>query len=162
MQTVPRDLILEVWERQCALDLEPTRTLMMRFLEEQPAVGIYLTANDEQLGDEAEQSQLIPLAATVWESMTLTRGRRMKMVRPKVIDRAETTNLLTLEKLDEGSELDWHKSAEQLLTGYNQQPLLTFCLEILMADDEETPELAPERIGMEWLWLKTIIDCFDE
>jgi hypothetical protein len=31
-----------------------------------------------------------------------------------------------------------------------------------MANDEETPELAPQRIGMELLWLKTVIDCIDQ
>jgi hypothetical protein len=49
-----------------------------------------------------------------------------------------------------------------MFLGYNQQPLLAFCIEILMAGDEETPELAPQRIGMELNWLKTVIDCFDQ
>jgi len=162
MNTVPREFIVEAWERQCALAEEPTRALMGQFMTEQPAVGIYLTVCDEQLGDEREQSQLIPLASAVWEAMTRMRGRRLKTVRPKIVERADTSNIRMLEKLEDVSEYEWQESVEGMFLGYKQQPLLAFCIEILMARDEEAPELAPQRIGMELNWLKTVIDCFDQ
>lgn len=162
MTTAPRETIIEVWERQCALAQEPTFSLMKQFFDEQPALGIYLTVCDEQLGEEAEQSQLIPLAATIWEAMTRACGRRLKKVRPKVIERAENANTRMLEKLEDASEFEWRESVLRLFHGYNQQPLLAFCIEILMADDEEAPELAPDRIGLELIWLKTVIDCLDQ
>jgi hypothetical protein len=161
MKTVTREIIEEVWERQCAMGEAEARELMRRFLDEQPAVGIYLAANDEDLGNEAERSQLIPLASAVWEAMTRARGRRLKLVGPKVVERAEQLNLRMLEKLEEASEFEWRESVLGMFGEYNQQPLLAFCIETLMADDAEAPELAPERIGMESIWLKTVIDCFD-
>lgn len=162
MNTIPRELVIEVWERQCALAEEPTRALAGQFMKEQPAVGIFLTVCDEQLCDESEQSQLIPLASAVWEAMTRMRGRRLKMVRPKVIEHADEANTRMLEELEEVSEYEWRERVSAMFLGYNQQPLLAFCIEILMAGDEETPELAPQRIGMELNWLKTVIDCFDQ
>jgi len=162
MKTVSREFIVEAWERQCALAVEPTRVLMGQFMAEQPAVGIYLTVCDEQLGDEAERSQLIPLAATAWEAMTRTHGRRIKTVRPKIVEHADEVNIRMLEKLEDISEFEWRETVTQMFLGYHQQPLLAFCIEILMANDEEAPELAPQRIGMELMWLKTVIDCFDQ
>jgi hypothetical protein len=67
-----------------------------------------------------------------------------------------------LEKLELGSEFEWTEAVRQLVHGYNQRELLTFSIEVLMADDEETPELASDRIGLEMLWLKTIIDSLDQ
>jgi len=31
-----------------------------------------------------------------------------------------------------------------------------------MQDNADQPELAPERVGLELLVLKTVIDCFDK
>ncbi len=162
MKTVPREIIEEVWERQCTLGEAQVQDLMRQFMDEQPAVGLYLAAHDEKLGDEADRSQLIPLASTVWEAMTLVRGRRLKMVRPNVVMRADQKNIRMLEHLEELSEFEWRESVLSTFGGHNQQPLLVFCIEILMADDEEAPELAPERIGMESILLKTVIECFDQ
>jgi hypothetical protein len=162
MKTVPSELIIETWERQCVLGEEASRSLMKQFFDEQPALGIYLFACDEQLGKESERSQLIPLAATVWEALTRARGKRLKAARPKVIERAEATNTRMLEKLEDISEIEWQETVKRLFLGYNQQPLLGFCIEILMADDEDQPDLAPERIGLELIWLKTVIDCLDQ
>ena len=162
MNTIPRQLVIEVWERQCALGENEALALMKQFFEEQPALGIYLHVCDEQLGQEAANSQLIPLAATIGEAATRTRGKRLKAVRPKTIELAEAANTRMLEKLEDVSEFEWQETVERMFLGYHQQPLLAFCIEILMANDEETPELAPQRIGMELIWLKTVIDCLDQ
>ena len=162
MKIVPREFIIEAWERQCALAEAPTRVLMQRFMTEQPAVGIYLTVCDERLGDEAGRSQLIPLASAVWEAMTRARGQRIKKVPPKIVEQADEANLRMLEELEDVSEFEWQEKVEGMFVEYHQQPLLAFCIEMLMANDEEAPELAPQRIGMELFWLKTVIDCFDQ
>jgi hypothetical protein len=161
MNTIPRELVIEVWERQCALGENEARSLMKQFFDEQPALGTYLFVCDEQLVQDAA-SQLIPLASTIWEAATRTWGKRLKAVRPKIIDHANDANTRMLENLEDVSEFEWRETVERMFLGYHQQPLLAFCIEILMADDAETPELAPQRIGMELIWLKTVIDCIDQ
>jgi hypothetical protein len=160
--TVPREFIVEAWERQCALDQGPCERLVQQFVQEQPAIGIFLTVSSEQAGDDQGDSPLIPLALAIWEAMTRTLGRKLKTVRPKVIERADTRNLRMLEQLEEVSEFEWQERVTNMFLGHNQQPLLAFCIEILMAGNEEAPELAPQRIGMELNWLKTVIECFDQ
>lgn len=162
MNTVPREIIIETWERQCELEEEPARAMVNQFMDEQPAVGIYLMVCDEQLGGEVAQSQLIPLACCVWEAMTRLHGRRLKSVRPKAVERGDDANTRMLEKLDEGSEFEWRDTVLGMFNNYNQQPLLAFCIEILMSGHEDAPDLAPQSVGMELFWLKTVIDCFDQ
>jgi hypothetical protein len=86
------------------------------------------------------------------------------MVRRNHVDDAEEANTRLLQKLELASDSDWDETVKQLVSGYNQRELLGFSIEILMADDAApaTPELAPDRIGLEVLWLKTIIDCLDQ
>jgi hypothetical protein len=162
MTTVARETIIQAWERVCALDEAQTTALSKRFIAEQPALSVYLLASTEQLGDEAGDTSVIDLAIAIWDAMTLTHGRRLKQVKPKAIDRAEETNTRMLEKLALGSEFEWNEAARKLIQQYNQRELLGFCIEILMSNDQETPELAPDRIGLEMLWLKTIIDGLDQ
>ena len=162
MTALPREPILRAWERVCAFDEAKTTAVTKQFLKQQPTLSAYLLACTEALGAEAGESTVIDLTITIWEAMTLANGRRLKMVRPKLIDQAEAANTKVLEKLELASEHEWQETVKQLVYGYNQRELLTFCMEILMADDEETPELAPDRIGLELLWLKTIIDCLDQ
>jgi hypothetical protein len=162
MNPIPRQLVIEVWERQCVLGEKESLSLMKQFFDEQPALGVFLLVCDEQLEQEAAKSQLIPLAATIWEAATRTRGKRLKAVRPKTIELAEAANTRMLEKLEDVSEFEWRETVERMFLGYYQQPLLAFCIEILMANDEEVPELAPQRIGMELIWLKTVIECIDQ
>ena len=83
-------------------------------------------------------------------------------MRPKAVERADQASIRPLEKLEESSEFEWRESVASLFFGYNQQPLLAFCIEVLMAGNEEVPELTPHWTGMELFWLKTVIDCFDQ
>ena len=42
MNTVSRDEIIDAWTRLCDLDETETDALVKKFMEEQPALGIYL------------------------------------------------------------------------------------------------------------------------
>ena len=50
---------------------------------------------------------------------------------------------------------------DRMCQDYNQREILAFGIEILMSGNEDTPELAPEGIGLEMVWLKTVIDALD-
>ncbi|HWH71550.1 MAG TPA: hypothetical protein VNT26_19390 [Candidatus Sulfotelmatobacter sp.] len=162
MTTVTRDEVIEAWDQLCELDEEPTDELVKRFMDEQPALGLYLAAGHEAMGEEAEESPLIDLAVTIWQVMSRGAGQSLKSVTPEAVEQAEAENEQMLESLAESSDVESKSAAEQLATNYHQWPILGFCLEMLMQENEESPELAPERIGLELLMLKTLIDCLDQ
>ena len=162
MKMVTREEIIETWDRLCALDEKQSATLSKKFLEAQPALGVYLLASTEDLGEEAAESPLVELVLAVWEVMTRVAGAPLKNLAPETIEAAEEANISALQNLESASEFQWHDAASGLIGSFNQREILGFCIEVLMADDEEQPELAPERIGMEMIVLKTVIDCLDQ
>lgn len=161
MKTIPLSVIEQIWARHCELDEDESRKMMAQFTAEQPFVTAYLVVADETLGPEAPDSQLIPLVALAWEAFR-QEGSRLKTVKPRAIERAESINMRFLEKLEADSEMAKVDAAHRLLESYNQRTLLQFALEVLMAGNEETPEMASENVGIELLHLKTVIDCLDQ
>jgi hypothetical protein len=161
MDTVSREQIIEVWTRLCDLDETQTGALVKKFMNEQPALGIYLFANLEEMEGGAEHTRIVELVVAAWQAMSQSAGRSLPAVTPEEIERAEEANTRSLFELDEGSESEWQDSVRDLIQHYNQREILGFGIEILMSGNEDTPELAPEGIGLEMVWLKTVVDVLD-
>jgi len=161
MNSVSRDQILEAWARLCDLDETESDALVKKFMDEQPALGIYLFANMEGMEEGAEDTRIVELVVAAWQAMRKSAGRQLPVATPEEIEHAEDANIRILEKLDEGSEFEWNNSVPHLFEDYKQREILVFGLEILMSGNEDTPELAPEGIGLEMVWLKTVIDALD-
>ena len=96
------------------------------------------------------------------DAMIQAAGKPLREITPEEIEKAEDANSGMLETLGDGSEFQMHDAAAGLITSFNQRDILGFCVEVLMQDNADQPELAPERVGLELLVLKTIIDCLDK
>lgn len=161
MTTVPFEMARQEWEHLCDLDQAQSTQLSQRFLQEQPALGIYMLVCSEQLGDDHD-TPFVELALMAWRVMSQTAGRPLARVSEEAIEAAEAANEKMLMKLDACSEMEGTANIEHFIQDYNQMPLLGFALEVLMQGNEENPQLAPENIGIVWVWLKSIIDCLDQ
>jgi hypothetical protein len=161
MNTVTRDQIIEAWTRLCDLEETETDLLVKKFMDEQPALGIYLLANLEEVEGGAENTRIVELVVAAWLAMSKSAGRQLPAATPEEIERAEDANIRSLEELDEGSEFEWQNSVRDLVQGYNQREILGFGIEIMMSGNEDTPEWAPESIGLEMVCLKTVVDALD-
>jgi hypothetical protein len=163
MQTVSREQIEQAWDELASLEESDTKVWVNDFMQEQPALGIYLFASTESVEEEGgEGSKVIDLALAAWRAMSQAAGRPLETVEPEAIERAEDANTKGLEQLAEGSEMDWNQFVQDIVGRYNQRELLGFGLELLMSDNEESPELAPDFIGLELLEFKTVLDCLDQ
>src|ERR1035437_3950575 len=158
MDTVSSEEITETWTWLCDLDETETNALVAKFMDEQPALGIYLFANMEQMEEGAEHTRIVELVVAAWQAMSKSAERQLPAATPEEIERAEEANTRTLEELDETSEFEWENSLRDLFRDYNQREILGFGIEILMSGNEDTPELAPEGIGLEMIWLKSVVD----
>lgn len=161
MKTISRQAIAQTWDRLCEMEEEEVNDLVQEFMEQQPALGIYLFAGTEDLEGGAESSPIIDLVIASWLAMRSERNGLLASVTPEQIESAEEANQQYLHNLEEASEVEWDDSVRHMAENYNQRELLGFGIEILMSGHEDTPELAPDSIGMEMLWLKTVIDCLD-
>jgi hypothetical protein len=161
MQTVPREIIQDTWNRLCDLDEKGSAQLSQEFFKAQPALGIYCAAQNENLGDEGEDSPMIELTIAFWQAMTQVAGGPVPMAMPEEIEAAEEATTKQLETLEEGSEMDQQTHARRTIENHNQRELLRFGIGILMARHEEAPELAPDSLGLEMIWLNTVVECLD-
>jgi hypothetical protein len=160
MNTVPASVIEQAWERISNASPKQSKTLAQHMQEQQPSVMVYLLAVDENLFDAEERGTLLMLGALIWQAMSAA-SPVLPQITPDELDEAETANLDMLEELEEGSEMDYMETLRRLTTNYNQMPLLASVMEALMEGHEDTPELAPDHLGMALIYLKTVIDCLD-
>jgi hypothetical protein len=160
MRAISRDEIEVAWDALCELNEEQTSALVKRFMEEQPALGIYLSVSFESLDGDAE-SPLIDVIMGCWQAMSQASDGPLRLVTPDEIESVEQANTEELERLEEAAEIEWNDAVRSLIQDYNQRELLGFGIEMLMSGNEEAPELAPDTIGLEMLCLKTVLDCLD-
>ncbi len=157
---VTREEVAVTWDDLCELGEEASQGLAKRFMEEQPALGIYLSVKSQQVEDHKD-SPIIELALCAWQCLSEAAERPLSTATPEQIEAAEAANLATIEKLEDASEFQYEEMVRRYLGSYPQRELVTFMLEVLIGDDAENPELAPDSIGLELLWLKTVVDCLD-
>jgi hypothetical protein len=162
MQTVPREVFQDTWNRLCELDERASAQLSKEFFKAQPALGIYCAAQQENLGEEGETSPMVELTMAIWQAMTQVAGGPLPNATPEEIEAAEEAITRQLETLDEGSEMDQQTHALRMVQSHNQREMLGFGIEILMSRHEEEPDLAPDSLGLEMIWLNTVVDCLDK
>ena len=161
MQTVPREIVLETWNEISDLDKKAARQLTRELFQHQPAIGIYCAAQDENLAEKGTVSPMIDLTMLTWKSLTRVAGRKLPIAAPEAIEAAEDAVTKQLEKLGEGSEMDMQDAALKLFESHNQREIMRFGIEVLMSRYAETPDLAPESLGLEMIWLNTVVECLD-
>ena len=161
MNTVPVSVIEQAWERVSEASPKESTVLAQRMQEQQPFIMVYLLAVDEQLFNTEERGICMMLGALIWQAMSATHAS-LRQVTDQELEEAEAANLKMLEQLEEGSEIDYMELMRRLFTNYNQMPLLASLLEALMEGHEDTPDLAPDHLGMALIYLKTVIDCLDQ
>lgn len=161
MKTVPAQVIDEVWQRVNDSTPDRARALAERMQQEQPFVMVYLLAAEENALDEDERGSLLMLGATIWEVMS-EGNPALRQVTDTELEAAEEANVKVLQKMEEDSEIANMEAMRRLISDYNQMPLLGAVVEALMEGHENEPDMAPDNLGLSLIYLKTIIDCFDQ
>ena len=161
MKTVPANVIDEVWHRVNDSTPDRARALAERMQQEQPFVMVYLLAAEENTLDEEERGSLLMLGATIWEIMS-EGNPPLRQVMDTELEAAEEANVKVLQRMEEDSEIATGEAMRRLISDYNQMPLLGTVVEALMEGHEREPDLAPDNLGLSLVYLKTVIDCFDQ
>lgn len=127
--------------------------------EAQPFLFSYLVAMGEGDFNEDEQELLLYLGIAIWQMML--RGEApLKQVSEDHLDRLEQTNMQMLEYLSGESESEFLQVAHSLMDNYSQPALLRFVMEEVFEEEEDL--VRPKNQGIMVIFLKIVIDCFDE
>ena len=162
MKTIAGKTIDRTWKRLQEATSEDTERLIDQMAKAQPFVLAYLMAVEETLrSEERERGELLLLGVMLWQVLSAEKPE-LRPITMEELELAESSNLKFIEELEAGSEMDYMNALTNLMTTYNQSPLLTAVIEALMQGNEEEPELARETVGLELLHLKTVLDCLDQ
>jgi hypothetical protein len=159
MKTIPDRTIERTWKKISQATPENAQSMIDALAKAQPYVFAYLMAVDETLFGGEERGRLMLIGLVMWES--LRKDGPLQQISIEEIEAAEQVNLDFLEKLDAGSEMDYMDGMQELMSSYNQMPLLGAAIEALMEEDEEEPDMANENLGLALVHLKSVIDCLD-
>lgn len=162
MRPVTRGEIIAAWNELADLPPKKCELLVKTFMEEQPALGIYITAQTEDQDPGPGTPSSIEIALTCWKTLSQAAGRRLKSVAPEQIEAVEGENTKALEDLEESSEHEYMSFMQEQLLHHRQHELLGFAVEVLMSGYEDNPDLAPEEIGVDLILVKTVIECLEK
>jgi hypothetical protein len=161
MNTISTEIVERTWKEMSTMSPVNHPKLINKFAKEQPIILAYLMAVDDEMFNEDERELLLYLGVVIWKIMS--RGTKLlPSVTEKMIDDAEEKNIKMLEYLEGETETGFYETTATILEGYNQPEVLRYVVEALMEDDEEDVDIQEENIGMMMIYLKTVIDCFDE
>jgi len=79
----------------------------------------------------------------------------------KAIKKIEDKNFNMLEYLEGETETDFFATVATIIENYNQPEVLKYVVEALMEEDGEAVAIRNENAGIMMIYLKTVLDCFD-
>jgi hypothetical protein len=161
MKTIPTQTIDLIWNQINDSSESQVLALVDRMKQQQPFILVYLLACEENLNTNEEPGWLLHLGGVIFAIMS-DQTLKLPKVSGEELEAAESANLKFLERLDEGREAHFADVVMGSFSSFNQRPLLEAVLEALMSEYRDDPELAPEHLGMGFLYLKTVIDCLDK
>lgn len=158
MEPISADIVESTWQRMAAMPSREAPKLVARMEKEQPVVMAYLMAVDHDLFNQEERELLLYLGMVVWQIMSQG-STPLPRVTEKALDRAEKSNMKTIESLMDASEADFTETARTMIENYSQPEVLRYVVEALV-EAVEDEEVRDENMGIMMLDLKTVIDCF--
>lgn len=147
----------EVWLSNIEEETE-VESLLESLEREQPALFEYLLDMGGDDFDEDEREIFLFLGILIWKSMSLEAD--LLLLTAEALDEVHGQNLKMLEYLSDESESAFRQVSTQLMKDYPQPELLR-CVTEWVADPEDD-SVRPENRGIMLIFLKIVIDCFNQ
>ena len=159
MDQITSEIVEETWKRMAAMSWREAQKLAKLFVKQQPVVASYLLVVDSDVLNQDERQLLFYLGTVVWQMMS--QGKTpLPTVTEDDLFRAEDTNIKMVEYLQGETESGFRQVTETILNSHQQPEVLRYVIEALMEEPEEGCIIRDENLGIMFLDLKTVIDCF--
>jgi hypothetical protein len=161
MNQISAKIVERTWKEMSTMSPLNYPKLITKFSKEQPFILTYLMVVDDERFNEDERELLLYLGTVVWRMMSRS-NKPLPEVTENMIDEAEQKNIKMLEYLEGKTKTGFYDTTATILEGHNQPEVIRYVVEALTEDDEDDVEIQEENIGIMMIYLKTVIDCFDE
>jgi len=149
------------WNSMEDLDPDTIPALVDDLGHKQPFLLSYLMATGHDILSEQEREALLFMGVMIWQILNGI-YRNIAIISGDNLDTREYKNIQMLEYLAGESESDFLDTVERIMSKYNQPGLLRFIISKLNEEPDRGIELSDDNMGMIVIYLKTVIDCFDE
>ena len=160
MERITSEIVEATWKRMAAMSRREAQRLAKLFQKQQPIVVSYLLAVDSDILNSDERQLLFYLGTAVWQMMS--QGKTpLPAVTEDILYKAEDTNIKMAEYLQGETESGFVGATETIISNHRQPEVLRYVVEALMEEPEEGCVIRDDNLGIMFLDLKTVIDCFD-
>jgi len=160
MKPISLEVVERTWRKMSTMPLKESLELVNLMKKQQPFVLVYLLAVGHKIFNQDEQEHLLYLGMVIWQIM-LQGNKQLIKVTGDILDEEERKNIKMLEYLADGSETDFIDTTKKIINSYPQPEVLKYVVEALMEEPEEECLIRDESKGYMFIYLKTIIDCFN-
>jgi hypothetical protein len=149
------------WDSMENLDPDMIPDLIHELGHKQPFLLTYLMATGNDILSEQEREALLFMGVMIWQILNGIYSD-IDVITGENLENHEYKNIQMLEYLAGESESDFLDTVEKIMSKYQQPELLRFIISKLDEEPDRGIELSDDNMGMIVIYLKTIIDCFDE
>ncbi len=162
MNPISLDIVEKTWNVVAEISEQNASEMVNRMGEQQPLMLAYLMeAGGDELNRE-EREQLLYLGIVVWQIM-LQGTTPPPQIDEEILEEVEGVNIKMLEYVEGEPDSDFVDTIQKIINNYNQKEVLWYIVESLMENpEEEEGIIRDENIGLLFIYLKTVIDCFDK
>ncbi|MBD3287210.1 hypothetical protein GF337_00260 [candidate division KSB1 bacterium] len=160
MKLITSDIVEKTWQEMSLMPPDEFPKVVDQMIGEQPVILSYLMTACQDLFNQTERQLLIYMGVVIWKIM-LQGDVPLKTVTEKKLDEMEDENFAFWESIDRESD-EFIDSVTAIAARCNQPEVLRYVVEAIMEDMEYANEIRDENKAMMMLYLKTVIDCFDQ
>ncbi len=159
MKSIGDDIVSQVMQEQGDMDFMAAERQIAKLSREQPALLSYLMGSNDEHYNFDEKQLLLYIGVNVYQMMS--RGETpISEVSMDDIEAAQQRNIEMFEYLEKEIPGDFEQTTAMIFKEYNQRNILRYIIENLFEDDD--PHIRPDRKGLIFFDLKTVLDCLDQ
>ncbi len=160
METISSEIVEKTWREMSSTPPEDFPEIIEQITKEQPIVLAYLLGVGGDTLNQDERELLLYLGIVIWQIM-LQAESSLPQVTEEIMDNAETLNMEMLEYLEGEAENDFINTVVMISNNYQQPEVLKYIVEALMEETNEDCVITNENKGIMMIYLKSVIDCFN-
>ena len=160
MKLIKSDIVDKTWQEMSLMPPDEFPNIVNEMIAEQPIILSYLMTACEDLFNQTERQLLIYMGVVIWKIMS--QGEiSLKPVTENKLDEMEDNNFSFWETIEREND-EFIDSVTAIAARCEQPEVLRYVVEAIMEDMEYANEIRNENKAMMMLYLKTVIDCFDQ
>ena len=162
MKYITEEVIDRASKEIVELQEDQVQEFVNKFSKDQPYAFTYLLASGNEVLNDAEIEFLFLIGFIVWHSVKLANAN-LPEIDEDTVEKIEDRNIKMLEYFADNTEKEFIDEVEVLINNHKQKNLLKFAVTSVMDESKDAEsEITDENIGIFFLALKTLIECFDE